>query len=311
MTDPVYYAMIPQVENEARLAAEKAAQRQIAALTQDALKAQETLRLLNEENSTLKNEAARLKAALEAATKPPTVPTTRLFGFTIENSSKTPSATEYAKNKTAMAWGQQIGFNRYRIFLNPTEMRSMSLGVGALENIIAYGSSLGLAWMADTMDTICKMLPLDSSLKTYCDGGARLGWSGVYFNDADRADLPIETLKTMVSRVRKAAPGVPIYGSLMGNANLPLYKAIFDRVEVQTFGSDAELAMYLKLDAIPCLDLRKPLTVDQLKTKAAIILRNPPRDFFFYADLNSDYIDMPDSEDVVIRDLLVKLKAVG
>ncbi len=250
---------------------------------------------------------AELEAEIERLKAPPVKG--RIFGFTIANDQKTPSTAEYAKNKSAMDWGKRIGFNTYRIFLNPTEMRNMAAGVGSLENIIAYGSFLGLAWMVDTMDTICKMLPLDSSLKNYCDAGERLGWTGIYFNDADRLDLPIETLRLMVARVRKFVT-VPIYGSLMGTADIALYGEIFDRVEIQTFGSDSELANYLKIDAIPCLDLRKPLTTEQLKAKAAIIARNPPKDLYYYTDLNSDYADMPDSEDEVIRGLLATLKAM-
>lgn len=250
----------------------------------------------------LEIEIERLKAAV-----PPQVE--RIFGFTIENSQKTPSAVEYTKNKSAMDWGKRIGFNTYRIFLNPTEMRNMAAGTGTLENIIAYGSSLGLSWMADTMDTVVKLLPGDVGLKDYCDNGTKLGWAGVYVNDADRSTLPIETLRTMVARLRKFVR-VPIYGSLMGTADIVLYGQIFDRVEIQTFGTDAELVNYLAIDAIPCLDLRSPLTTEQLKAKAAIIKRNPPRDLYYYADLNSDYENMPDSEDAVIRDLLQALKAL-
>jgi len=250
---------------------------------------------------------AELEAEIERLKNPP-VSTPRLFGFTIANDQKTPSTAEYTKNKSAMDWGKQQGFNTYRIFLNPTEMRNMSLGAGSLENIIAYGASLGLAWQADTMDRICKDLPLDSSLKTYCDGGARLGWTGVYINDADRKELSLETLKAYVARLRKFVT-VPIYGSLMGNADIATYAAIFDRVEIQTFGSDSELANYLKIKGVlPCLDLRKPLTEEQLKAKAAIIKRNPPKDLYYYTDLNSDYVDMPDGEDEVIHDLLQALK---
>lgn len=252
-----------------------------------------------------------LEIEIERLKNPTTPPQAgRIFGFTIENSQKTPSAIEYTKNKSAMDWGKRIGFNTYRIFLNPTEMRNMAAGTGTLENIIAYGTSLGLMYVADTMDTICKMLPLESSLRAYCDAGMKLGWKGVCFNDADRDSLPIATLRAMVGRVRLAAPGILIYGSLMGTADIALYGQILDRVEIQTFGTDSELVNYLAIDAIPCLDLRSPLTTEQLKAKAAIIKRNPPRDLYYYADLNSDYENMPDSEDAVIRDLLQTLQAL-
>lgn len=262
----------------------------------------------HEQAQALTDEVSQLKARLEEATRPP-VPAlpSRIIGFTIENSKVDPSAIQYAKVRKAMDWGLKQGFNLFRMFLNPKEMRDHMNPESTLGNLINYGQLRGLRYMADTMDTILRLLPDDAALKSYCDAAKWLGCEGFYINDAD--DYTLDQLTAMAQRLRKACPTMPIYASLMANANLVPYKRIFDRVEIQTFGSDDELGQYLKRDAIPCLDLRKYLTVDDLRRKANIIAQYAPRDFFFYADLAADYDAMPDAEDLVIRALITKLKA--
>lgn len=295
-------------ERDAANQAMLTASAQVKTLTEERGEAVRTIYGLNEQLRTL-------TARLEEASKPPpaTAPRGRILGFTIENGKTAPDARQYSNVRKAMDWGQRMGLTVYRMFLNPTEMRNHAKPPKGylLGNLIEYGDSRNLRYMADTMDRIAQLLPNDDDLKAYCDAAIGLGCEGFYINDGDRKELPLVDLMTTLLRLRKAAPGVPIYISLMGNANLALYGKLVDRLEIQTFGSDDELDDYLQIKAIPCLDLRRPLTATDLRKKAAIIGANPPRDFFFYADLASDYDAMPDEEDGIIRDLITKLKSAA
>lgn len=264
-----------------------------------------------------------LQARLAELTKPPVVtlpPTSsqkvtravlgRWAAFTIEHSKKSPSPTENAYARKAMDWGKSIGMDLYRIFLNPTETRAMAtMAVDNPENIIGYGRTLGLRWMADTMDTIVGLLKTHTELKTHCDALIKMGCEGFYINDADRAALPFDALKGMIGRLRAASPDMPIFVSLLGSANLDLYKSVADYVEIQTFGTVAELTTFLKRGVIPCLDLRKSLTANDLELRIEVILRYPPQAFFFYADLVTDYQDAPDVEDALIKEFVKAWKA--
>lgn len=239
----------------------------------------------------------------------------RLFGMTIENGDSAPSKARYDVIMKALDWGKAQGFSTYRLFLNPSEVAELQKPTPQYGNVIAYGKSLGFRWLADTIDTIVGNLPDDTKLKEYMDGLKALGCEGVYINDADRAALPLNMLRIMASRLRRAAPDMPIFASLTATADLATYKGIVDWVEIQTFGTPAELTRFLAIDnALPyplilCLDLRKPLTTDDLKTRAALLKKDPPYAFFMYADLAADYESAPDSEDVVIKELLTALKA--
>jgi len=272
-----------------------------------------TIQTLTKERETAAQQITTLREELAAVRPIPGVPFQRgrVLGFTIENGKTAPDAKQYGHVRTAMDWGQRQGLNVYRMFLNPTEMRNHAAPPKSyiLGNLIQYGTSRGLRYMADTMDRIAQLLPNDDDLKAYCDRAEALGCEGFYINDGDRKELPLVDLMTILLRLRKAAPGMPLFVSLMGNANLALYSKLLDRVEIQTFGSDAELTNYLAIKAIPCLDLRRPLTAEDIRKKANIIAAKPPRDLFFYADLASDYEAMPDEEDAIIRDLIAKLKA--
>jgi hypothetical protein len=278
-----------------------------------------------------KGELTRANAALaesvvlvqkltdELAKRPlPTLPTLpgkitrttlpRIAGFTIAKDKSSPTATLYSQVKTAMRWGQSMGLNYWRGFFNATEVaQHIGLKASTLGNLPEYGRSLGLGFIADTIDNAGVQALDDTTFNMYIDGLLKMGAEGVYFNDADR--LPIDTLKSMVARVRSASQETPIFASLMGSANIDLYKNLADdrgikydiHVEIQTFGTTGELTNFLKKDVIMCLDLRKPLTVTDLKARADIALSNPPRQFFLYADLPTDYDAMPDDEDAVIR----------
>lgn len=236
----------------------------------------------------------------------------RWAGFTIEHSKKAPSPAESALARQAMDWGKGIGLDMFRIFLNPSEARTMStMSADNPEHFIAYGRKIGLRWMADTLDTIAGLLPTPDALKAYCDQLTAMGCEGFYINDADRKTLPFEQLRALITRLRTAAPQMPIFVSLLGSANLDLYKSVADYVEIQTFGTLSELATFLKRGAIPCLDLRKPMTVSDLKARAEVTLRFPPPALYFYADLVTDYAQMAADENAVIRDFVKAWKAMG
>lgn len=252
----------------------------------------------------------------------PTMPTKitrttlpRIAGMTIEKSKSSPTATLYSQVKTAMRWGQSMGLTHWRGFFNATEVaQHIGLKASTLGNLPEYGRSLGLGFIADTIDNVGVQSLDDATFKIYIEGLLKMGAEGVYVNDADR--LPIAQLEGMVARVRKVSQDIPIFVSLMGSANIDLYKNLADNkgvkydihVEIQTFGTTGELATFLKRDVIMCLDLRKPLTVADLKARAEIALKTPPRAFFLYADLPTDYDAMPDDEDQIVREFLVAWK---
>lgn len=239
----------------------------------------------------------------------------RFAGFTIEKGKESPSLALYTKVKTAMRWGAGMGFTVWRGFFNVGEVAEHLKTAPVYGNLIAYGQSLGLRFIADTIDNILLTVKDDVALKLYLDGLIKLGCEGVYINDANRAELPLETLKTMVTRIRKAAPDLPVFASLLATANLATYKAIVDHVEIQTFGTPSELSTFLAVDdALPykvvmCLDARAPMTASDLAKRAALILKNPPDALFYYADLPGDYDAMPDEEDVILKGLVSLLKA--
>jgi hypothetical protein len=236
----------------------------------------------------------------------------RWAGFTIEHSKKAPTPAENALARKAMEWGKSIGLDMFRLFLNPSEARAMAaMADDNPEKVTAYGRKIGLRWMADTLDTIAGMLKTRDELKAYTDALVQMGCEGFYINDADRAALPFDALKVLIARLRDAAPDMPIFVSLLGSANVDLYKTVADYVEIQTFGTLSELATFLKRGVIPCLDLRKPMTVTDLKARAEVALRFPPQAFFFYADLVTDYQDMSDDEDAIIRDFVSAWKRLG
>jgi hypothetical protein len=265
-----------------------------------------------------------LQAQIVELTKPPVVipPVTpqkvtrqalgRWAGFTVEHSKKAPTPSENALARKAMDWGKSIGLDMFRLFLNPSEARAMAaMADDNPEKITAYGRKIGLRWMADTLDTIAGLLKTRDELKAYTDALIQMGCEGFYVNDADRAALPFDALKVLIARLRDAAPDMPIFVSLLGSANVDLYKTVADYVEIQTFGSLSELATFLKRGVIPCLDLRKPMTVSDLKARAEVALRFPPQAFYFYADLVTDYQDMPDSEDAIVREFVKSWKSLA
>lgn len=239
----------------------------------------------------------------------------RIYGFTIEKSKEAPSNLLYTKVRTAMKWGASMGFTYWRGFFNTQEVAEHLKSAPVYGNLITYGQGLGLRPIADTIDTIHFKMTDDIAYKIYLDGLIKLGFEGVYINDANRGDLPLETLKIMVGRIRRLSPDMPIFASLLATANIATYKAIVDHVEIQTFGTPAELVTFLTVDdnlpypVIMCFDARTPMTALDFAKRAALILKNPPSQFFYYADLPGDYDAQPDEEDVIIRGLVSLLKA--
>lgn len=247
-----------------------------------------------------------LQARVDVLTKPPvttkitrtTLP--RFGGLTIEKSISSPSTTLYSQVKTAMRWGQSMGLTYWRGFFNPTEVAEhVGLRVSTLGNLADYGRTLGLGFIADTVDSDGIQALDNAAFKAYIQGLIKMGAEGVFINDADR--LAIDVLKSMVARIRGVSQEMPIFVSLMGSANIEFYKSIVDHVEIQTFGTTEELVSFLKKDAIMCLDLRKPLTSADIQARTQIALKMPPKAFFLYADLPTDYDAMPDEEDLIVR----------
>lgn len=236
----------------------------------------------------------------------------RLAGFTIEKSKSSPSTTLYNQVKTAMRWGQSMGLTHWRGFFNATEVaQHVGLKASTLGNLPDYGRSLGLGFIADTIDNDGIQALDNAAFKAYIEGLIKMGAEGVYINDADRAALPFDRLTSLIARVRAVNAELPIFLSLLGSAKLELYKPIADHIEIQTFGSLAELTTFLKRDVIMCLDMRKALTAADIKARAEIALKAPPKQFFLYADLPTDYDAMPDEEDELVRAWVKAWKTLG
>jgi hypothetical protein len=276
-----------------------------------------------------------LQAQIVEFTKPPVVipPVSSRFtreflprfaGMTVEKGRASPSAALYAQVKTALRWGRSQGLDTWRGFFNPQEVLDHLKETPPLGNLPEYGRAIGFQhWIADTIDRILQLIPVDakdpsdSKLKAYMDGLEKMGAEGVMINDANRkpsADDPgitFEELKAMIARLRHVAPTMPIFVSLLGSADVSLYMALGVWVEIQTFGSVSELGMFLKKPVIMCLDLRKPLSAAELKTRADLALKTAPKHFFFYADEVYDYDAMPDSEDAVIREFVTAWKRLA
>lgn len=265
---------------------------------------------------------------------PPTPPPTsgkitreflpRFAGFTIEKGRSAPTAALYSQVKTALRWGRAGDLDMWRGFFNPQEVIDHLKATPPLGNLPEYGRSIGYQhWIADTIDRILQLIPYDprdpadTKLKAYMDGLEKMGAEGVMVNDANRkpsADDPgitFEQLKGIIARLTNVAPNMPIFVSLLGSADVSLYTALGVWVEIQTFGSVSELGTFLKKPVIMCLDLRRPLSAADLKTRADLTLKMPPKQFFFYADEVYDYDAMPDAEDAVIREFVQKWKALA
>lgn len=269
----------------------------------------------------LNAEIERLKIPLPPLTADRVTRTSlpRVIGFTIEKGNTAPNGTLYNQVRAAMAWGARMGFAYWRGFFNPQEIMEHLKDKPVYGNLIVHGRSLGLRFIADTIDTILETAISDTALKAYFDGLERLGCEGVYINDADR--YPLETLRVWALRLHGTiekpgvAPNMPIFVSLRGSADLAPYKGLVSHVEVQTFGTPSELNTFLALDdkypfpVIMCLDARKPLTAAELKARAVNIARNPPHSLFYYADLAVDYASMPEEKNAAIRELVARVKA--
>lgn len=110
----------------------------------------------------------------------------RIYGLTIEKGKEAPSSALYTKVKTAMKWGAGMGFNYWRGFFNVGEVAEHLKAAPVYGNLITYGQSLGLRFIADTIDSILLNVTDDTALKLYLDGLIKLGCEGVYINDANR-----------------------------------------------------------------------------------------------------------------------------
>jgi hypothetical protein len=212
-----------------------------------------------------------------------------------------------------------MGFAYWRGFFNPQEVMEHLKDKPVYGNLIVHGRTLGLRFIADTIDSVLKTTISDTALKAYFDGLEWLGCEGVYINDADQ--YPLETLRVWALRLHGTiekpgvAPNMPIFVSLRGSADLAPYKGLISHVEVQTFGTASELNTFLALDdkypfpVIMCLDARKPLTALELAARAVNIARNPPHSLFYYADLAADYVSMSEEKNTTIRELVARVKA--
>lgn len=236
-----------------------AANTQIETLTSDALKAQEKIRVLNE-------QVINLKKQLADAIKPPVVvppPPTKtlapliskteisnLRALTIENGDDEPDTDQYTLMRNVLTKAHGMKFNAARWFMNALEIANHAkLRDTDINHLPGFARSLGIAYIADTVDsevwrtfkieddprkTATEKAKAIASLKVYLEGLVTLGAKAFVVNDAntyrdgknkDGTPLfPAKTLERIVGRIRSITPTIPIIASLTGNAVIASYK---------------------------------------------------------------------------------------
>lgn len=219
--------------------------------------------------NTLETANALLLAKIEELTKPkvrtPVVSVRELLDtaqLTITLDA-TPSATKDKIGREMILLAKQLGFNAVRFMRNKQELATdVTLLPDNPRNLPAVAKNAGLLWFADSMDAVVIKLT-DADLKTYCDNLVKAGAVAIYWNDADRASIRT-ILPDLLKRVR-AVSSLPQIGSLSATANLSVYNALFDHVEIQTFGTFTEFLSYVKSPAdVLCLDGQASVTIGYL-----------------------------------------------
>jgi hypothetical protein len=225
--------------------------------------------------------------------------------LTIEKGDNEPSDEQYATIRNVLMQASSMGFNTWRGFFNPHEVRShMNMEAGDPNHLPHFGRSTGLVFIADTVDAVIPQLN-DADLSAYIKGLEAMGAMALVFNDADQ--YPIEALENMVGRVRVLSD-LPIIASLRASANIAGY-AMFDYVEAQTFGTTNELLDFLVLPFdLYCLDARETMTAATLRERGEMILAANPKAFFYYAAEAGDWLAMPAEEADAIESIIERWK---
>jgi hypothetical protein len=276
----------------------------------------------------LSKQVQELTRALEEAKKPPvTVPPppiphpiprppviskteiSGLFALTIEKGKKEPTDAMYADVRTVLMKAKGMGFNAWRGFFNIDEVREhLARKASDPKHLPQYGRSLGIDFIADTVDAMMPKLDVNGQ-REYLKGLEAMGAMAVVFNDANQ----YETLDLIewTDAVRRVLPNMPIIASLRGNGRISEYP-MFDLFEAQTFGKEEELLTFLDRPFnIFCLDARKSISAEGITTRAAIVLAREEKlkAFFYYTDLASDWLTMPLDKQQAIRKMIENHRA--
>lgn len=220
-----------------------------------------------------------------------------------------PTTTQDENARQLILLASMMGFNVWRGFFNLGEVKAhLTYSETNIKNLPGYGRSLNMVFMADTVNSDAIAALSEADFKIYIEGLIQMRAAAFYFDDANqyrddrKADgslkWPQDTLEKRVARVRKYAPNMPLIASLRGNAITSDYKPLFDHVEAQTFGGKiTELEYFLKRKEdfeVFNLDGQKAeVTLEYLKASEPVVLRNNPKNLFYYPQTATEWKTMP------------------
>lgn len=282
-----------QMERDAALTANKIANTEVANLTTQLQRLQtETTRPL--------------------VTRKPTITKTELLnvaGICVDkDDAPTTAQDENARQLILLA--SMMGFNTWRGFFNLAEVKvHLTYSETNIKHLPGYGRLLGMTFMADTVNSDAIWALSEADFAVYIKGLITMGATAFYFDDANQyrddrnADGTLKwaegTLEKRVARVRAYSGAIPLIASLRGNAITAQYKPLFDFVEAQTFGGKiTELDYFLKRKGefeVFNLDGQKnEVSKTYLEASEEIILRNNPRNIYYYPATATEWKTMAD-----------------
>jgi hypothetical protein len=231
-----------------------------------------------------------------------------VVALTIEKGDHAPSDEQYATIRSVLMRASAMGFNTWRAFFNPDEVREHTNRIADDPNHLPqFGCRNGLVFIADTVDAIVPKLN-DEELRGYIQGLETMGALAFVVNDANQ--YSIEALEQMVMRIR-AVSNLPIMASFTGSANIAAYP-MFDYYEAQTFGTTDEFVDFLARPFdVYCLDARESMTARGLQERGDILLAIRPRAFFYYTAVADDWLAMPNEEIETITGIIKHWKTVS
>jgi hypothetical protein len=220
----------------------------------------------------------------------------------------TPSAAQDENARELIVLASMMGFNTFRAFFNLGEVKThLTLSETNIRHMPGYAKQLGMTFIADTVNSPVITSLSDPDFKVYIEGLIKMGAMAFYVDDANQyretknvdgtLKYPAGELERMVKRIRLLAPQTPIIASLRGSANPAEYKPLFDATEAQTFGGViTELEGFLKrpFDIFNLDAQRNEVSVAYLKASEEIVLRNNPRNIYYYPSTAVDLKNMPD-----------------
>lgn len=203
------------------------------------------------------------------------------------------AGTEDKMVREAIDQAVEVGCNSVTFWIHPSEAAAYLKPENIndpMKNIFKYAADRGVIIGADTVDAalrIIKQTPDDGVFNRYIDNLIALGARYILWNDVDGRDekngeriYSPAVIKTGMGRLKRALqehPQIPIIASLTAGAALDMYKQEFgfNFVEIQTFGSLAELANFVELEADAlCIDTQQSASLSYLRDARFLIVQS-------------------------------------